>query len=158
MIEIDVVISRVIINAPELGYRIAGPGERPGTLDIWCGTQGPVPIAEKLAVVLNMPVSDVRVRTPDVGGGFGYKIFLYPEQVAIAWAARRLGRRVRWQQARSDGFLSDLQGRDNRSRVRALVDHEGRVHAAEVIVYRSIWGPGCPILELACRLCRGRGR
>ena len=69
MVEIDVVNSRVIINALETRPMIAGPGERPGTLDIWCGTQGPVPIAEKLAVVLNMPVSDVRVRTPDVGGG-----------------------------------------------------------------------------------------
>ena len=153
MVEIDVVNSRVIVNALETRPMIAGPGERPGTLDIWCGTQGPVPIAEKLAAVLNMPVADVRVRTPDVGGGFGYKIFFYPEQVAIAWAARRLGRRIRWQQARSDGFLSDLQGRDNRSRVRALVDHEGRVHAAEVTVHVNLgswlsnFGPGVPTLS-----------
>ncbi len=152
-VEIDIVNSRVIVNALETRPMIAGPGERPRTIDIWCGTQGPVPIAEKLAVVLNMPVGDVRVRTLDVGGGFGYKIFLYPEQVAIAWAARRLGRRIRWQQARSDGFLSDLQGRDNRSRVRALVDKDGRVHAAEVTVHVNLgswlsnFGPGVPTLS-----------
>ena len=152
-VEVDVVNSRVIVNALETRPMIAGPGERPGTLDIWCPTQGPVPIAQKLAAVLNMPVADVRVRTPDVGGGFGYKIFFYPEQVAIAWAARRLGRRIRWQQARSDGFLSDLQGRDNRSRVRALVDRDGRVHAAEVTAHVNLgswlsnFGPGVPTLS-----------
>jgi len=138
IVEIDIVNNRIIINALETRPIIAAPGERAGTLEIWCPTQGPVPIAEKIADALNMRVDDVQVRTPDVGGGFGYKIFLYPEQIALAWAARRLGRKVRWQQTRSDAFLSDLHGRDNRSRARALIDNEGRVHALEVTVHANM--------------------
>ena len=138
ILEIDIVNNRVIINALETRPIVAGPGEREGTLDIWCGTQGPVPIARKLASALSMDVADVRVRTPDVGGGFGYKIFLYPEQIAMAWAARRLGRKIRWQQSRTDGFMSDLHGRDNRTRARALFDAEGKVHAIEVTAYANM--------------------
>ena len=138
IVEIDVVNNRVIVNALETRPIIAGPGEREGTLDIWCPTQGPVPIATKLAAALNMPVADVRVRTPDVGGGFGYKIFLYPEQVAVAWAAQKLGQKLRWQQSRTDGFISDLHGRDNRSKARALVDRDGHVQAVEVTVHANM--------------------
>ena len=117
---------------------IAAPGPEDGTLDIWCGTQGPVGIAEQLSEALGMQTEDVRVRTGDVGGSFGFKIFLHPEQLIIAWAARRLGRKLRWQQARSDAFLSDLHGRDNRTKARAVIDRDGKVHALAVTVHANM--------------------
>ncbi|MGB1871938.1 MAG: xanthine dehydrogenase family protein molybdopterin-binding subunit, partial [Candidatus Puniceispirillaceae bacterium] len=95
-------------------------------------------IAEQLAEALGMETSEVRVRTGDVGGSFGFKIFLHPEQLIIAWAARRLGRMLRWQQARSDAFLSDLHGRDNRTKARAVIDRDGRVHALAVTVHANM--------------------
>lgn len=153
IVELDIINSRVIINALETRSMIAGPGKTEGSLDIWCPTQGPVPIAAKLADALGMPVEDVRVRTPDVGGGFGYKIFLHPEQVIIAWAARKLGVKIRWQQSRTDGFVADLQGRDNRSRARVLIDKDGYLHALDVTVHANFgswlsnFGPGVPTLS-----------
>ena len=117
---------------------VAAPGAKDGTLDIWCGTQGVVGIAEQIAKALSMERSDVRVQTGDVGGSFGFKIFLHPEQICIAWAARRLGQMVRWQQERSDGFLSDLHGRDNRSRARAAIDKTGRIKALQVTAHANM--------------------
>ena len=90
IIEIDVVNSRVVINSMETRPMVAAPGAKDGTLDIWCGTQGVVGIAEQIAKALSMERGDVRVQTGDVGGSFGFKIFLHPEQICIAWAARRL--------------------------------------------------------------------
>ena len=97
-----------------------------------------VGIAEQIAKALSMERSDVRVQTGDVGGSFGFKIFLHPEQICIAWAARRLGQMVRWQQERSDGFLSDLHGRDNRSRARAAIDKTGRIKALQVTAHANM--------------------
>ena len=136
--EIDVVNNRVIINSMETRPMIAAPGPEKGTLDIWCGTQGPVGIAEQISKALGMQTEQVRVRTGDVGGSFGFKIFLHPEQLIIAWAARRLGRKLRWQQARSDAFLSDLHGRDNRTKARAVIDRDGKVHALAVTVHANM--------------------
>ena len=138
IIEIDVVNSRVVINSMETRPMIAAPGAKDGTLDIWCGTQGVVGIAEQIAKALSMERGDVRVQTGDVGGSFGFKIFLHPEQICIAWAARRLGHTVRWQQERSDGFLSDLHGRDNRSRARAAIDKTGRILALQVTAHANM--------------------
>ena len=138
LFDIDVVNNRVIINSMETRPMIAEPGDEPGTLDIWCGTQGPVGLAEQMADALGMDRSALRIRTGDVGGSFGFKIFLHPEQLIIAWAARRLGRRLRWQQARSDSFISDLHGRDNRTKARAVIDADGKVHALAVTVHANM--------------------
>ena len=138
LFDIDVINNRVIINSMETRPMIAEPGEAPGTLDIWCGTQGPVGLAEQMADALGMDRDALRIRTGDVGGSFGFKIFLHPEQLVIAWAARRLGRRLRWQQARSDSFVSDLHGRDNRTKARAVIDADGKVHALAVTVHANM--------------------
>ncbi|HCD20375.1 MAG TPA: carbon monoxide dehydrogenase, partial [Alphaproteobacteria bacterium] len=138
LFDIDVINNRVIINSMETRPMIAEPGEAPGTLDIWCGTQGPVGLAEQMADALGMDRAALRIRTGDVGGAFGFKIFLHPEQLVIAWAARRLGRRLRWKQARSDSFVSDLHGRDNRTKARAVIDADGKVHALAVTVHANM--------------------
>jgi carbon-monoxide dehydrogenase large subunit len=63
--------------------------------------------------VFHLPENRIRVVTQDVGGGFGMKLFLYPEHVLVLWAAKRVGRPVKWLPDRSDAFMTDTQGRDN---------------------------------------------
>ena len=138
IIAIDVINNRVIINSMETRPMVAAPAVDGDGLDIWCGTQGPIGVARQLETALNMDKGSIRVRTGDVGGSFGFKIFLHPEQVCISWAARKLGAKLRWQQARSDGFVSDLHGRDNRTKARAVIDSEGRVQALEVVVHANL--------------------
>ena len=137
-VDIDVVNNRVVINSIETRPMLAGPGDAPDSLEIWCGTQGPVGLAEQIAAALSLPQDKLRVRTPDVGGSFGFKIFLHPEQLCLAWAACRLGALVRWQQNRSEAFVADLHGRDNRSQASAMIDENGRIHALKVTVHANM--------------------
>ncbi|MCH1427255.1 MAG: molybdopterin-dependent oxidoreductase, partial [Alphaproteobacteria bacterium] len=137
-VDIDVVNNRVVINSIETRPMLAGPGDAPDSLEIWCGTQGPVGLAEQIAAALSLPQDKVRVRTTDVGGSFGFKIFLHPEQLCLAWAARRLGALVRWQQNRSEAFVADLHGRDNRSQASAMIDENGRIHALKVTAHANM--------------------
>ncbi len=98
--------------------------------------------------VFHVPRERIRVSAPDVGGGFGVKNFLYPEWVLVLWAARRLGRPVRWVAERGEEFLSSAQGRDNHTRGRLALDATGKFLAleAETVAnlgaYVSTNGPG----------------
>ena len=138
IVEVDVINGRVIVNSVETRPIIAAPGDDPDTLLVWCGTQGARSISTQIADALNMEHDAVRLLTKDVGGSFGFKIFLHPEQVLVSWAARKLGLMVRWQQPRSDGFLSDIQGRDTRTKARAVIDDTGRILAYEADVHANM--------------------
>lgn len=96
--------------------------------------------------VFHWPRERLRVRTGQIGGGFGVKNVLYPEQVAVLWAASRLGRPVRWVSDRSEAFLSDVQGRDQVNDAALALDAEGRALALRV---RTLAGLG------ACLAPRG---
>ena len=111
--------------------------------------QGVHSLRRQLAeVVFNMPPERITVRAPDVGGGFGVKNFLYPEWVLVLWAARRLGRPVKWIAERGEEFISSAQGRDNHTRARLALDRDGRFLALDVDTvanlgaYLSANGPG----------------
>jgi CO/xanthine dehydrogenase Mo-binding subunit len=77
-----------------------------GTLHLWSTAQIPYVVAQRVAEALRTPVDAVRVTAPDVGGGFGCKGPVYPEEVIAAVLARRLGRPVRWTESRGESFLS----------------------------------------------------
>ena len=89
-------------------------------------------LAANLARILGVAIDRVRCVTGDVGGGFGSKIQPYPEYVALAWAARRLGRPVKWVASRSEGFVSDAQSRDHVLEGELALDAAGRVTALRV--------------------------
>ena len=82
--------------------------------------------------VFKVPLEQMRVVVPDVGGGFGMKNCVYPEYVLVLWAARKLGRPVRWVSERAEDFVSSAHGRDFFSRSRLALDKDGRFLALEV--------------------------
>ena len=87
---------------------------------------------DNIAKALGRPPSDVRFIAPDVGGGFGAKNFIYAEQALMLWAARRVGRPVKWIASRSEVFLSDHQARDHRADAALALDAGGRFLALRV--------------------------
>ncbi|HMO47140.1 MAG TPA: xanthine dehydrogenase family protein molybdopterin-binding subunit [Rubrivivax sp.] len=84
------------------------------------------------AFVLGLPESKVRVIAPDVGGGFGSKIFLYAEETALIWASKRVGRPIKWTAERSESFLTDAHGRDHATTVELAMDAQGNFLALRV--------------------------
>jgi carbon-monoxide dehydrogenase large subunit len=112
------------------------------------GTQGAHDLRRLLAqYVFKIPNTKLRVISPDMGGAFGMRSNTYPEIALVLWAARQIGRPVKWNGERSEAFLSDDQGRDSVSRVELALDSEGiflaiRVRtAATVGAYMSTFGP-----------------
>ena len=84
------------------------------------------------AFVLGLPESKVRVIAPDVGGGFGSKIFLYAEETALVWASKRVGRPIKWTAERSESFLTDAHGRDHSTTAELALDAQGNFLALRV--------------------------
>ncbi len=129
-IEVSAAISyaRVAPNPLEPRAVLAVPeGER---LTVWLSTQTPHRARRDLAAVLGMDAALIRVVAPDVGGAFGGKASLFPEEAVLAMAARHLGRPVRWVATRGEELLSATQGRGGRLGGTVLLDGEG--HAARI--------------------------
>jgi len=84
------------------------------------------------AFVLGLPEHKVRVVAPDVGGGFGSKIYLYGEETALVWASKRVGRPIKWTAERSESFLTDAHGRDHVSTAELALDQDGKFLALRV--------------------------
>jgi len=103
-----------------------------GRYTLHAGLQSVHQLAMNLARVLGVAAEHVRCVTGDVGGGFGSKIQVYPEYVALAWAARQVGRPVKWVSSRSEGFVSDVQSRDHALTGELALDATGRITALRV--------------------------
>ncbi|MCX7962797.1 MAG: xanthine dehydrogenase family protein molybdopterin-binding subunit [Burkholderiales bacterium] len=84
------------------------------------------------AFVMGLPEHKVRVVAPDVGGGFGSKIYLYAEDVVVTWAAKQLNRPVKWTAERSESYLSDAHGRDHHTVAELALDRDGKFLALRV--------------------------
>ncbi|MBW0447034.1 xanthine dehydrogenase family protein molybdopterin-binding subunit [bacterium M00.F.Ca.ET.228.01.1.1] len=102
-----------------------------GLYTLISGSQGAVRQKLCLAAALKVPPGQVRVVCPDTGGGFGPRSFIYVEQLAVVWAARRIGRPVKWTSDRSEAFLSDYQGRDQIVRATFGFAPDGRILAID---------------------------
>ncbi len=150
-ISLTVLNNRIVVNSMESRGAIGeyDPGEDSYTL--WSSTQGSHFVRNLLAEhIFHVPENRIRVVTPDVGGGFGMKLFLYPEHVLVLWAAKKLGRPVRWIPDRSDSFMTDTQGRDNLTRLDLALDDELRFLGLKVEItanmgaYLSNFAPEIP--------------
>ncbi len=121
-----------------------------GRLTLYTSCQNPAGLQKTLAEgILNVPLDSVRVVVGDVGGGFGMKTLLYPEDVVCAHAARALGYPVRWRASRSEEFLAGTHGRDQLSEGELALDPQGRVLGLRVRIIGNIgayaYGPGTVI-------------
>jgi carbon-monoxide dehydrogenase large subunit len=150
-ISFELVNNRVVVNSMEPRGAIGqyDPGEDSYTL--WSSTQGSHFLRNLLAdSVFKIPENRIRVVTRDVGGGFGMKLFLYPEHILVLWAAKKVGRPVKWTPDRADAFMTDTQGRDNVTRLELALDDELRFQALDVGVvanmgaYLSNFAPEIP--------------
>ncbi len=146
-VEQELVNNRIVISATETRGAI-GQHDAGGFHLMFSGA-GVHALQSQLAdSVFRVPRAQMRVSCPDVGGGFGVKNALYPEWVMLLWAARTLGRPVKWIGERTEDFVTTAQGRDNITRARLALDHEGRFLALDVSTianlgaYLSSGGPG----------------
>ena len=142
---------RLIANAIEPRASLASYQAATDELTLWVTSQNPhVHRLIMGAFVLGLPEQKFRVISPDVGGGFGSKIFIYPEEVAVAWLARRLGVPVKWTAQRSESFLTDAQGRDHVSEVEMGFDANGKLAGlrvktvANLGAYLTLFAPAVP--------------
>jgi aerobic carbon-monoxide dehydrogenase large subunit len=106
-------------------------------------------LAANLARVLGVPSERVRCITGDVGGGFGSKIQPYPEYAALAWAARRTGRPLKWVSTRTEGFLSDAQSRDHVLEGELALDADGRIVALRVHSVSNVGAYVAPCIPIS---------
>jgi carbon-monoxide dehydrogenase large subunit len=125
---LELVNNRVVVAPMEPRGAIGDYDGSADQLTLYTGTQGGMRMRPQLAdKIFKVPGERVRIVTPDVGGSFGMKIFLYGEQVMVLYAARKLGRPVKWSGDRSECFLSDSQGRDQIVTAELALDKEGRI-------------------------------
>jgi carbon-monoxide dehydrogenase large subunit len=123
-----------------------------GEYTLWSATQIPHVVRLMLALTLGIPEQNIRVIAPDVGGGFGSKLQVYPEEALAMLVARRLGRPVKWTESRSEGNMTVHHGRDQWQRIKIAADDDGRIRGlsvdllADMGAYLMIITPGVPLL------------
>jgi carbon-monoxide dehydrogenase large subunit len=118
--------NRLIPNAMEPRAALAAYEAASDELTLYTTSQNPHLVRLVLAAFVGIaPEHKLRVISPDVGGGFGSKIFIYPEETACAWAAKRLKRPVKWTADRSESFLADAHGRDHLTTADLALDAQG---------------------------------
>jgi len=135
---LDYVVTRVAAAPLEPRAAVGEYDRRDGRYTLHTGIQAPHGTRTLLADVLRVPQSQLRVVTADVGGSFGMRSGLYPEMVLVLWAARRLGRPVKWTSDRREGFVTDEHGRDNVSTVELALDGEGKFLALRVAITLNV--------------------
>ena len=131
--KLDIVNNRLVPNAIEPRAALAEFDAGTDQLTLWNTTQNPHVSRLVISAFVGMaPEHKLRVIAPDVGGGFGSKIFIYPEEVVCLWAARKIGRPVKWTADRSESFLTDAHGRDHVTRAELALDANGKILAMRV--------------------------
>jgi carbon-monoxide dehydrogenase large subunit len=128
--KLDIVNNRLVPNAMEPRAAIGEYDSGTSTFTLWNTTQNPHVARLVIAAFVGMaPEHKLRVIAPDVGGGFGSKIFIYPEEVVALWASKRVGRPVKWVSDRSEAFLADAHGRDHVTHAEMAFDADGKILA-----------------------------
>jgi len=152
VISIDVVNNRIVANYMELRGCVAEFDAASDRFKLTVGTQGGHGLRDVICSILDLEQEKLRIITPEVGGGFGTKMFCYREYPLTLVAARELGRPVRWIGERMDHFVTDAHGRDNLSHAELALDGDNRILGLKVHVkaamgaYLHQFGPFIPFV------------
>jgi aerobic carbon-monoxide dehydrogenase large subunit len=139
VVNLELINNRVVANSMEPRNALAEYDPASGRSTLYTATQGPHFVRDTLAdAVLKLPKDEVRLITGNVGGGFGMKAFVYPEHALVVWASRKISRPVKWQEDRSEGFVSDNQGRDHITRAELAVDSKGKFLGLRVSILANL--------------------
>jgi carbon-monoxide dehydrogenase large subunit len=149
--ELTIVNNRIVVASMEARAALAEYDAATERFTLRTNTQGGWSLKSMLGdMVFKNGADKFRVITPDVGGGFGMKLFLYPEHILTCYAARKLGRPIKWASERAEAFLSDSHGRDNVTTGQLAMDKDGKFLAlrtrniANMGAYLSNYAPFIP--------------
>ena len=132
-------VTRLAIHYPRASANAIEPRaalawQEEGRWTLYSTAQSPFQLREVLSSVLGMPQTELRVVVPDVGGAFGMKSQVYPEDAIVLWAARKLGRPVKWTASRAESLAADMHGRGQIAEAELALDASGRALALRVSV------------------------
>jgi len=151
IVKLDLENNRLVPNAMEPRVAIGDYDRHTSDYTLFTTSQNPHVIRLLMgAFVLGLPEHKLRVVAPDVGGGFGSKIYHYAEEATVTWAAGKLGRPVKWTADRTESFMSDAHGRDHVSTAEMALDAQGNFLAlrvntlANMGAYLSTFAPAVP--------------
>ena len=138
VVELDLVNQRLIATAIEPRAAVAQWDPAKEEMTLWTTSQNPNLTRVVLsAFLIGIPEHKLRLISPDVGGGFGSKIPTYPEEALVPWAARKVGRPVKWVASRSEAAMSDTQGRDHVTHCKLALKSDGTITGLYVATYAN---------------------
>jgi len=153
VVRLKLVNQRVVANPLEPRALAAQYDPASGRTTLWCPTQNVHNVRAQVASALKLKEDALHILCTDVGGGFGARGYAYPEHAALAWAAKKMGRALRWLADRSEHFLSEVHGRDNVTVAELAIDADQRFTAlrirtlANVGAYISSFGSAVPAMS-----------
>ena len=136
--QIELTNNRLVPNPMECRSTIGQYNSKLDAYNLYCSSQGVHSLKRKLASIFNIDENKVNVFTPDVGGGFGMKIFNYPEYVLTLAAAKITNKTVKWRAKRTESFLSDIHGRDHISKAKLGFDKNHKITALKVETFANM--------------------
>ena len=139
VVKLQIVNQRLVVNSMEPRGAICEYDASDDRSTLWVSSQGVSMIRPVVAdMILKIGSPKLRVRTGDVGGGFGMKIFVHPEYPMVVWASRALKRTVKWIPDRQESFQSDVQGRDHVSIAEMALDKDARFLGCRITTYAAL--------------------
>jgi carbon-monoxide dehydrogenase large subunit len=139
VVSLDITNNRLVPNAMEPRAAIAEYNEPEEHFTLYTTSQNPHVARLVLSAFYNIAQEHkLRVVAPDVGGGFGSKIFIYPEEMVALWASKKVGRPVKWTGDRTEAFLTDAHGRDHLTKAEMALDKDNKVTGLRVKTYANL--------------------
>src|SRR5262249_19834021 len=141
VVKMDLVNNRLVPNAMEPRSAIADYDTAEEHFTLYTTSQNPHVARLVLSAFYNIaPEHKLRVIAPDVGGGFGSKIYIYPEEMVCLWASKKTGRPIKWTADRSESFLTDAHGRDHVTHAEMAFDKDNKILGLRVKTYANFGG------------------
>src|ERR1041384_298853 len=139
VVSLDLTNNRLAPNAMEPRAAIADYDSAEEHFTLWTTSQNPHVARLVLSAFYNIaPEHKLRVIAPDVGAGFGSKIFIYPEEMVALWASKKVERPVKWTSDRTEAFLTDAHGRDHLTKAEMAFDKDNRITGLRVKTYANL--------------------